>query len=161
MAEHNTYHNLRDYNSRRVFFDTNALLDAIDSSRPGCAKAREALKACNGKGDMGLAAPMSLKDVYYIMRKKFAEPDAREAISRLMDLLIIAPFGAADCVKSIQSDEPDFEDGLIRACAELNEATFILTRDKNAFRHSTVRSLTCEEYIELIADESPLTTSWT
>lgn len=161
MAERNTYHNLRDYNSRRVFFDTNALLDAVDERRPGSEAACKALQYCNGGGDMGLVAPMSLKDVYYILGKQRGEALARDAINYLMGLFIVEPFGAADCMKSIKSDEPDFEDGLIRACAELNEATFILTRDKNAFRHSTVRSLTCEEYTELIAGELPPTTSWT
>ena len=50
---------------------------------------------------------------------------------------------------ALNSDEPDFEDGIIRACAELNGADFIITRDKAAFAHSKVRSVTAAEYLEI------------
>lgn len=66
-----------------------------------------------------------------------------------MELVAIVPMGAEECLASIHSDEPDFEDGLIRACAELNDIDFILTRDAAAFRRSRVRSMTCREYLEL------------
>lgn len=54
-----------------------------------------------------------------------------------------------ECELSMRSGEPDFEDGLVRACAELNEVDFIPTRDERAFRTSRVRALTCREYLEL------------
>lgn len=51
--------------------------------------------------------------------------------------------------QSAESDEPDFEDGLIRACAELNDISFILTRDSAAFRRSRVRAVSAKEYLEI------------
>ena len=51
--------------------------------------------------------------------------------------------------KSAESDESDFEGGLIRACAELNDASFILTRDGAAFRRSRVRAVSAKEYLEI------------
>ncbi len=50
---------------------------------------------------------------------------------------------------SLGCGEPDFEDGLIRACAELNDVDVILTRGPNAFKRSKVRAMTCAEYLEL------------
>lgn len=47
--------------------------------------------------------------------------------------------------------EPDFEDGLVRAAAELNDVDFILTRDARAFKRSRVRAVTCAEYLEIFA----------
>ena len=35
----------------------------------------------------------------------------------------------------------------------MNDVDFILTRDVKAFDHSTVRSITCETYLEIIASE--------
>ena len=64
----------------------------------------------------------------------------------------IAPLGPEECDRSLRSDEPDFEDGLIRACAELNGVDFILTRDTGAFRTSPVKALTCAEYLELVGE---------
>ena len=50
---------------------------------------------------------------------------------------------------ALNSGEPDFEDGIVRACAELNRADFIITRDKATFAHSKVRSVTASEYLEI------------
>lgn len=141
---------MRDYNSRRVLFDTNAIMDAVDAARPGCNEARSALKHCNGGGDMGLVTAGSLKDAYYSFRKIYGEKRARGAIRHLTDLLVILPLEGEATLLAIDSDEPDFEDGLVRAAAELNGVSFILTRDARAFRNSTVRALTCSEYLQIV-----------
>ena len=142
-------HNL---NARHLLFDTNVLLDVLVEGRPESSEAWEILKRCNGGGEMGLVTPGSLKDVYYVLGRGGREAAAREAIGLLMDLLVIAPMGAEECDLAMRSDEPDFEDGLVRACAELNGVDFILTRDERAFRKSRVRFLTCAEYLELFAE---------
>ena len=53
-----------------------------------------------------------------------------------------------ECELSLGCGEPDFEDGLIRACAELNDVDVILTRSADAFKRSKVRAMTCAEYLE-------------
>ena len=143
---------MRNFNARRLLFDTNVLLDALVEGRPESTEAWEVLKRCNGGGDMGLVTSDSLKDAYYVLSRGGREAAAREAIELLMELLVIAPVGAEECELSMRSGEPDFEDGLVRACAELNDVAFILTRDDRAFRTSRVRSLTCAEYLELFAE---------
>lgn len=140
---------MRNFNIRRVLFDTNILLDAVCRTRPDSEAACMALKFCNGGGDMGLVCAGSLKDAYYVLERQYGESQARKAISWLMDLLVIAPVGTEECELSLNSNEPDFEDGLVRACAELNDVDFILTRDAGAFRASRVRSMTCPEYLEI------------
>ena len=140
---------MRNFNDRRLLFDTNILLDLTTEGRPQSEEAWKVLERCNGGGDMGLVASASLKDVYYILGKGGRETEARRAVKRLMDLLVIAPLGAEECDMSMRSNEPDFEDGLIRACAELNDVDFILTRDAKAFCKSKVRSVTCAEYLEI------------
>lgn len=140
---------MRNFNARRLLFDTNVLLDALIEGRPESAEAWQVLKRCNGGGDMGLVTSGSLKDAYYVLSRGGREAAAREAVGLLMGLLVIAPVGAEEFELSMRSGEPDFEDGLVRACAELNDVDFILTRDERAFRTSRVRALTCREYLEL------------
>lgn len=144
----------RNFNARRVLFDTNILMDIVDARRPSSTAARQALRICNGGGDMGVVAPMSLKDAYYLLAKQFGEPNARTCITHLTEQLAVIPFGAEECLIAADSNEPDFEDGLIRAAAELNDIDFILTRDARAFRHSTVRAITCEEYLDIVQSEN-------
>ena len=142
---------VRNFNSRRLLFDTNVLLDAICRDRPQSDEACEVLRRCNGGGDLGLVTTGSLKDAYYVLSRLYDEPRARAAIELACELLVIAPVGAEECELSLFSGEPDFEDGLVRACAELNGVDFILTRDAAAFRSSPVRAVTCAEYLALCA----------
>lgn len=140
---------MRDFNRRRILLDTNILLDVVSLDRPESKAARDVLRRCNGGGDMGVVAPTSLSDAYYILRKQYGEHKARALVRALMDIVVILPLSHEECGLSLYSDEPDFEDGLVRAAAELNEVDFILTRDTDAFARSRVRSLTCSEYLAL------------
>ncbi|WP_417801570.1 type II toxin-antitoxin system VapC family toxin [Thermophilibacter provencensis] len=140
---------MRNYNSSRLLFDTDVVLDAVCPERPQSKEACEVLRLCNGEGDMGIVAVGSLKDAYYILCRQYGEPCARTSIEKLTELLVIAPTSAEECELSLHGNEPDFEDGLIRACAELNDVDFILTRDARAFARSRVRAVTCAEYLKI------------
>lgn len=143
---------MRDWNRKVFLFDTNAVLDLLVKRRPGHGEAWRMAELCNEGGDVGIVCPMTLKDAYYILQKDFGERKARNLIGYAMGLFVIAPLGPEECDRSLRSDEPDFEDGLIRACAELNGVDFILTRDTGAFRTSPVKALTCAEYLELVGE---------
>ena len=134
----------------RLLLDTNILLDAVMRERPQSAEARQVLDRCNGGGDMGLVAAVSLKDLYYVLGKCWGEPTARACVERLMGLVVVAPVGGEEADLALHAGEPDFEDGLVRACAELNDVDFIITRDAAAFRKSRVRSVTAAEYLEIV-----------
>ena len=150
------------YNSfgYRVLFDTNILLDAVVAGRPQSDEAWAVIYRCNGDGDKGFATSGSLKDVYYIIERRSSEKQARDAVTQLMDLLIVVPTGAEECLCALNSNEPDFEDGLIRACAELNDVDFILTRDAEAYAKSKVRAVTCAEYLEICDAADTLPAGW-
>lgn len=133
----------------RLMIDTNVLLDTLDARRPESLEAREVLSRCNGWGDFGMASSHSFKDVYYIVGRMQGEAFARAAVQALMDLVAIAPVDSEVCDEAIRSSEPDFEDGLVRACAELNGADFIVTRNKAAYTNCRIRSVTAAEYLRI------------
>lgn len=137
----------------RLLLDTNILLDILIKERPQSAEACRVLELCNGSGDMGFACSLSLKDVYYVLVKLQGAQRARTCVEALMGTVVIAPVSAEECDLSLHGNEPDFEDGLVRAAAELNDIDFIITRDAQAFRRSTIRSLTAAEYLELFDGE--------
>lgn len=136
----------------RLMLDTNVLLDAVDPSRPEAAAARSVLSWCNGSGDRGIACSASLKDVYYIMEKRYNETVAREAVERLTGLLSIGNLGPEECIDALNTNEPDFEDGLVRSCAELNDADFIITRDAAAFAGSPIKSMTPRQFEKAVIE---------
>ena len=133
----------------RLLLDTNILLDCVDPRRSFHSDAIRLIRRCNGGGDKGFACSLSLKDVYYVMGKLYGEPHAREAVRMLAGLVIVGPVGAEETLAAVESNEPDFEDGLVRAFAELNGIDFIISRDEAAFRKGKTRCLTAAEYLEI------------
>ena len=137
----------------RLLIDTNTLLDAVIPERPQSQEACRVLAECNGGGDIGLACSLSLRDVYYVLERFYDREAARKLVASLMDLVVIAPVGAEECEMSMRGNEPDFEDGLGRAAAELNDIDFIITRDAAAFKRCRIRSLTAGEYLEIVRQD--------
>ena len=135
-----------------AFFDTNVLLDAVDPNRPHSDEACNAMQLCNeGYEIRGYTCPLSLKDSYYILTKAWGEKSAREAVKWLMGLLIVTPVSSEECDMSLRDGEPDFEDGLIRATAELEGMDYIITRDTSAFVGSKVPAITAAEFAKIVA----------
>ena len=144
----------------RLLLDTNILLDSIIPNRPQHEEALALLKWCNGSGDYGIAAATSFNDAYYVLCRAYDEAIAREALENLLGLVAVAPVSAEECDRSLRSNEPDFEDGLVRACAELNGADFIITRDKNAFAGGRIKCVTAKEFLfKIDHDDKELLTS--
>lgn len=82
------------------------------------------------------------------MTKYFDEPSAREFVAAACDAFEILPIDESICRIAIASDEPDFEDGLIRASAEVAPVDFIISRDERAFRRSTIKRMSAQEYVD-------------
>ena len=135
----------------RLLIDTNILLDLAAPDRPGKTDVEQLIRLCNGGGDMAMVCPMSLKDVYFIMAKAYGVPVARSWVEKLTRLVVIAPMSAEECIKALWDGEPDLEDGMIRATAELEDAEYIITRDKAAYKGSRVRAVDAAEYLTIAA----------
>jgi predicted nucleic acid-binding protein len=137
----------------RVLVDTNYLLDYIDSARKEHQLAVDLMHRMQEREVYPFAAASSYKDVYYILNRILKdEAEARWLVFGLIDCV---PIGAVDLKmeylpRAISSDEPDFEDGLIRSVAEQEKATAIITRDKKAFEDSYIPSFSPAEFMALL-----------
>lgn len=138
--------------SRKLFLDTNILLDAAIGERPGWLAATLLIDEFLHEDVQGYIAASSLKDVYYILTKCVGEEEARAFMSSLADLFEIVSVDAAICRVAIASDEPDYEDGVIRACAESVPVDFIISRDTNAFARSAIKRLSAQDYLDLFCE---------
>ena len=137
----------------KLLLDTNIVLDFCNNRRvPFHSECVELLSVCLGRSDIELmVAISSLNDAYYALRRHYGtESQARQDIGRLLNLFEIRPLLVRHARQSYQSDEPDFEDGLIRAVAEDNQADVIVTRDAAAFRNSSVPSMDALECLKLL-----------
>jgi len=122
----------------RAVLDTNVVLDFLDSGRPAHPTAVDLIRVLvAADADLCLAAT-SLKDVYYVLTKVAGEPAARQAVTALVQTTTVMTIDAATCNDALSNNEPDFEDGLVRACADAYTADWIVTRDQAAFAGASV-----------------------
>ncbi|MDR1117791.1 MAG: PIN domain-containing protein [Bifidobacteriaceae bacterium] len=141
--------------SELAVLDTNVLLDFLDAARPEHRAADEAVALLLGRGaEIGVPAT-SLKDVYYLLTRRTGEASARGAVKSLMSSTRLLAVDHAICQQAAAGPEPDFEDGLIMACAERAGAAWIVTRDKAAFHSGPVAKIDPVGLIETLraADE--------
>ncbi len=138
--------------SRKLLLDTNILLDIAICERSNWGAATLLIDEFAFGNAEGYVSALSLKDVYYILTKYTNEASARDFVKAIADAFVVLPVDEALCRLAILSDEPDFEDGLIRACAENASVDFIISRDSDAFASSSIRRLSAQEYLELFCD---------
>ncbi|MUH59802.1 type II toxin-antitoxin system VapC family toxin [Bifidobacterium canis] len=132
----------------QVLLDTNVLLDFCDSARqPFHDDCLTLLRACVNNDVATLASVSSLNDAYYILAKRYGEPFAQQSVAGLLELFDVQPMLVSYANTAVDSNEPDFEDGLIRAMAEKLHCDVIVTRDAAAFRASQVPALTPQECV--------------
>lgn len=131
-----------------VFLDTNILIDAMIPGRPQHAEAVTILLLHSQRTITACISASSLKDIYYISRKELPKEKIIWFISWFLDNLVVYPIDESICRAAIHSDEPDFEDGIMRAIAEQNCADFIVTRDGEAYRDSRIQAMNAESFLD-------------
>ena len=136
----------------KVFADTNFLLDVMIPDRPQSESARQIYCDVLGNSyDMAIAAG-SLKDTYYIARRYLSEEDRRDWVREFLRHLIVLPIDESVCRCAVDSDESDFEDGIVRQCAESWDADCMLSRDVAAFRDSRVLRIDAQDFLARFGD---------
>ena len=96
----------------------------------------------------------SLNEVYYALHAHYMDEAAARAsildAASLLDVMDLTGFYVHD---ALASDEPDYEDGLIRAFAESLEVDAIISYDKRAFKRSRIPKLTAAEALQRYRDD--------
>lgn len=133
----------------KVLLDTNIILDIALAGRPEHAAALLLLDEIEMKEVEACICATSVKDAYYVLCKQYEERYVRAYLRALVDVVETLSVDAYVCLTALSSDEPDVEDGMVRACAERSAVDFVISRDQAAFRKSPVRRLSASEYVEL------------
>lgn len=138
--------------SRKWFVDTNVLLDIASDAREEFHDNAILFYEAVSKSDVKLYVSVAvLKDVYYLLCRNYCDKaEAREAVRFFMNTFTIVDLTEAMAEKALDSDEPDFEDGLIRVSAEICECKYIVSRDVKAFKNGNAKRLEPLEAYQLL-----------
>lgn len=136
---------------RTLLIDTNVLIDYCDRLRPSHEEAASLVRVAAEHGDVDLIVLVSsLKDLYYILCRRLQnESLARQATEvASQSVFVVTDLLASYALRALLSNEPDFEDGLIRAAAEELDVEAIVSRDGQAFALSRIPRLDAQEAVE-------------
>ena len=137
----------------KLFLDTNFLLDVALQERPESEQAAQLFEKISNNEVTGLVCASSLKDFYYIAKRDMDEELERRWLKLFNKVCYVPVMDQAVVDLALDSDEPDFEDGLLRAVAELERADFIISRDADAFVNSEIPKITATEYLQSLHKE--------
>jgi predicted nucleic acid-binding protein len=118
----------------KILLDTNIIVDYYDESRQAHATSKQAVDSAFKAGCEVCVAATSCKDVYFLLSKVLGESAARNCIQSIFFTMELLPVDNRTAYEGFHSSEPDFEDGIVRACVEINRVDFLVTRDKDAFK---------------------------
>lgn len=136
---------------RKLLFDTNAILDLYGSQeeRPRRESVVQLVSKCFEDNVVMVISVGSLKDAYYITRRTGLPHD--EALRRTlasMRIFEMVDLCSTHARSALVSDEPDFEDGLIRVQAEELGVDAIVTDDRHAFATCEIPHLSAADCLK-------------
>lgn len=132
---------------RKVFIDTNVLIDFLGEREPFyAAAARIVSQADRGEIEL-MVSSLSYATASYILMRYNPRELVMGKMKKFTPLCTVTNVGAEEVTQSLHSVFSDFEDALQYHSALKAGATVIITRNKKDFRPSLLPVYTPEEYL--------------
>ena len=140
---------------KSLLFDANALLYWVYPASPFRDDVSQLLQEAFQSDASCYALSSSLNEIYYALHSHYmSEEDARASIRDIAEAFDLVDLTGPLVFEALDSNEPDYEDGLIRGTAEALQVDAIISDDKKAFRSSFVPKLTAGEALSLFDEQS-------
>ena len=135
-----------------LFSNSNALVYWVYSNSPQHAEVANLIsRTVEGNGRIyALSSCLQTKSNYILHTRYMSETDARESIRDIFEVFDLVDLTGPLVANALDSDEPDYEDGLVRAAAEALQVNFIITYDKKAFTKSFIPKATAAQALSLM-----------
>ena len=131
---------------KRIFLDTNILIDYIDN-RAGADDA-EQIFACGFSGEALLfASSLTFANMAYIIKGR-AQEERYEALRKMAGVVEILPLGKEEVLSAIAQPAPDFEDMLQYQCAKTADCDYIVTNDRRHYEFSSIPHFSSAVFVE-------------
>lgn len=132
----------------RILIDTNIIMDILQKREPFFADSYQALRKAIESDVECLLSASAVTDIFYMLRKAFGSAQqAKEHLERIAQLVSFADVQGMDIHTALMREMPDFEDAVVDAVAERNEAAYILTRNIKDFAGSVVPAILPADFL--------------
>jgi predicted nucleic acid-binding protein len=132
---------------KKVFIDTNIIIDLIADRKPFSKYAIEIFKKAEEKKVKLFTSSHSIVTTHYLLKKYLEEKSLRDVLINLLEYLTVIPVNVDILKKGLRSKHKDFEDAIQIICASsIEKIDCIVTRNIKDFKDSEILTLTPEEF---------------
>ena len=134
---------------KKVFVDTNILVDLIADRRPFSKFAIQIFSKAEERKIKLYTSSHSIATTHYLLKKYIDEKELREVLYNILDYLNIVAIDQDVIKKGLKSKHKDFEDALqIISAYSIANLDCIVTRNIKDFKGSEIPVLTPDELIK-------------
>lgn len=134
---------------KKVFVDTNILVDLIADRRPFSKFAIQLFSKAEERKIKLYTSSHSIATTHYLLKKYIDEKELRDVLHSILDYLNIIAIDLDVIKKGLKSKHKDFEDALqIISAYSIEKLDCIVTRNTKDFKGSEVSVLTPDELIK-------------
>ena len=137
--------------NKKVFFDSDVILDISTERKPFLSNSVHLLNLVEGKEYDGYTSSVIFTNVYYVQRKLSNHATAISFLKKLRLLLTVLNVEDTVIEKALNSEFSDFEDGVQFYTALEHKMDYIITRNTDYYKKSTIPVYTPTEFIKMIA----------
>lgn len=132
----------------KILIDTNIILDILMKREPFFESSAKILKLSENNIIDAFISANSVTDIYYILKKYMPDKAVlKGTVIKLLSILNIAGITKKHISHAFELDFNDFEDALQSACAKSLNADYIVSRNINDFKNSSIPAITPDVFL--------------
>lgn len=133
---------------KKLFLDTNILIDLIADRRPFSKYAIQIFQKAELKEIQLFTSSHSIATTHYVLRKYIGETELRDVVYDLLDYITVIAVDVDILKKGLRSSYKDFEDAIQIFCASsVHNIDCIVTRNTKDFKMSEIPAFNPDEII--------------
>lgn len=144
---------------KKIFLDTNILLDVLLERHPFCFPAQKLWTLADQKKIKAAISSVSLSTIFFIIQKSSSKDQAYKAVQTLVDIFKLVATNSRIVSQALKTQFSDFEDGLQYYSALSFKAQALITRDVKGFEKSQIPVMDAITYLAFMEKTSPPTGS--
>lgn len=137
----------------KLLLDTNVLVDYFGARQPFFDQ-WELINALQITGYAELwASAESYTDAFYLLRKAVGPAKLQDMFLQSLSFIKVCSVDEGDIREAAERSWPDFEDCLIGICAEKVKADYIIARDADGFKRSSMPAMDAPSFFAMLEEE--------
>ena len=130
-----------------LWIDAKILLDVLQKRIPHYHKSALIWKLCETRQVTGYVSVLTLANIVYVMRKELSPEKIEQVLSAMALIFTFEDFRSEDIQKASMMHWHDFEDAVQFCGASRIHADYVITRNPDNFKASSIPALLPEEFL--------------